>query len=44
MFGVRGSGFLGERFGEMLLDAWADGRSALRVPLPDAPVLATSAP
>jgi hypothetical protein len=42
VFGVRGSGFLGDRFADALLDAWAQGRSALRVPLPDAPVLAGS--
>ena len=43
VFGVRASGFLGERFGDALLDAWEQGRSALLVPLPDAPVLAGSA-
>ncbi len=43
VFGVRGSGFLGDRLGELLLDAWARGGSALRVPLPDAAVLAGSA-
>jgi Iron-containing redox enzyme len=43
VFGVRGSGFLGDRFADVLLDAWAHGRSALRVPLPDAPALVGSA-
>lgn len=36
VFGVRGGALLGERFGAALLDAWAAGRSSLRVPLPDA--------
>jgi hypothetical protein len=42
VFGVRASGFLGDRFAEELLGAWTQGRTALRVPLPDAPVLAGS--
>jgi hypothetical protein len=42
VFGIRGSGFLGERFGDQLLDAWEQGRPTLRVPLPDAPALAGS--
>ena len=40
--GIRGSGMLGERFGTMLLDAWAARRPSLRVPLPDAPQPAAS--
>ena len=43
VFGIRGSGFLGDRFGDLLLDAWAQGRPTLRLPLPDAPELAGSA-
>jgi hypothetical protein len=42
VFGIRGSGFLGDRFGDQLLDAWEQGRPTLRVPLPDAPALAGS--
>ena len=42
VFGVRGSGFLGDRFGDLVLDAWAGGRSSLRTPLPDAPELVGS--
>ena len=42
VFGIRGSGFLGERFGDQLLDAWEQGRPTLRIPLPDAPALAGS--
>jgi len=42
VFGIRGSGFLGERFGDQLLDAWEQGRPTLRTPLPDAPALAGS--
>ena len=42
VFGVRGSGFLGDRFGDLVLDAWAGGRSSLRTPLPDAPRLVGS--
>jgi heme oxygenase-like protein len=38
VFGVRGSSLLADRFGDALLAAWADGRSGLRVPLPDAPL------
>jgi hypothetical protein len=34
VLGVRASTFLGDRFGEMLLDAWERGRSALRTPEP----------
>ncbi len=37
VLGIRGSGFLGDRFADTLLDAWAHGRSALRVPLPGPP-------
>ncbi len=39
VLGIRGSGFLGDRFADVLLGAWAQGSSALRVPLPDAPAL-----
>ena len=42
VFGVRGSGFLGDRFGDLVLDAWAGGRPSLRTPLPDAPELVGS--
>jgi hypothetical protein len=35
VFGVRASSFLADRFGDALLHAWTQGRSALRVPLPD---------
>ena len=37
VFGIRGSGFLGDRFGDVVLDAWSSGRSSLLAPLPDAP-------
>jgi heme oxygenase-like protein len=43
VFGVRGSAFLGDRFGDLLLDAWTSGRSALRAPLDDAPALVGTA-
>jgi hypothetical protein len=43
LFGIRGSGFLGNRLADVLLDGWEHGRSTLRVPLPDAPVLTGSA-
>ena len=43
LFGIRGSGFLGNRLADLLLDGWEHGRSTLRVPLPDAPVLMESA-
>ncbi|MFF1379772.1 iron-containing redox enzyme family protein [Streptomyces sp. NPDC058308] len=36
-FGVHATGFLEDRLGERLLDAWRRGRSALRIPLADAP-------
>ncbi|MFH8606957.1 iron-containing redox enzyme family protein [Streptomyces sp. NPDC018029] len=36
-FGVRATGFLEDRLGARLLDAWRRGSSALRVPLPDSP-------
>jgi hypothetical protein len=39
VFGVRASGLLADRFGDLLLERWADGRSALCHPLPDAPEL-----
>jgi hypothetical protein len=44
VLGIRGSGFLGDRFADTLLDAWAHGRSALRVTLPDPPALPGSPP
>ncbi len=44
VLGIRGSGFLGDRFADVLLGAWAQGSSALRVPLPDAPALPGSPP
>ena len=37
VFGVRASGFLGDRLGTAMLDAWTAGRSSLRTPLPDGP-------
>jgi len=43
VFGIRASGLLADRLSALLLDCWAEGRSALRVPLPDAPVLIGSA-
>jgi hypothetical protein len=43
VFGIRGSVFLGDRFGDLLLDAWTRGLPSLRSPLPDAPVLVGSA-
>ena len=43
LFGIRSSGFLGDRLADLLLDGWEHGRSTLRVPLPDAPVLMESA-
>jgi hypothetical protein len=42
VFGIRASGFLADRLGTLLLERWAEGRSALRRPLPDAPALAGS--
>jgi len=42
VFGVRGSGFLADRLGDVLLDGWARGRPTLRTPLPDAPALVGS--
>ncbi|MDT7651656.1 MAG: hypothetical protein QOI36_3062 [Pseudonocardiales bacterium] len=43
VFGIRASGFLAERFGDLLLERWAEGRSALRHPLPDAPPIRPAA-
>ena len=43
LFGIRGSRFLRNRLADLLLDGWEHGRSTLRVPLPDAPVLMESA-
>jgi hypothetical protein len=43
VFGIRGSTFLADRLGDVLLDAWTDGRPTLRAPLPDAPALVGSA-
>jgi hypothetical protein len=37
VFGIRGSGFLADRFGERVLACWSEGRSSLLHPLPDAP-------
>jgi hypothetical protein len=37
VFGIRASGFLGDRFGERVLACWADDRPSLLRPLPDAP-------
>ena len=42
VFGIRGSGLLGDRFADLVLDAWTHGRSSLRTPLPDAPALVGS--
>jgi hypothetical protein len=42
VLGIRGSGFLGDRFAGLVLDAWTDGRSSLRSPLSDAPDLVGS--
>jgi hypothetical protein len=35
VFGIRGSGYLGDRFADQVLDAWTSGRSSLLQPLPD---------
>ncbi len=43
VFGIRSSGLLADRFSALLLGSWEQGRSALRVPLSDAPVLVASA-
>jgi hypothetical protein len=37
VFGIRASGLLADRFGDLLLERWAEDRSALCHPLPDAP-------
>jgi len=37
VFGIRGSGFLADRFADRVLRCWEDGRSSLLRPLPDAP-------
>jgi hypothetical protein len=39
VFGIRASGFLADRLGDLLLARWSQGRSALRHPLGDAPEL-----
>jgi Iron-containing redox enzyme len=43
VFGIRGSTFLADRLGDLLLDAWTSDRPTLRIPLPDAPALVGSA-
>jgi hypothetical protein len=43
VFGIRGSGFLADRLGDQLLDAWAHDRPTLHTPLPDAPAVVGSA-
>ena len=43
VFGIRASGLLADRLAELLLARWARGRSALRIALPDAPALVSSA-
>ena len=43
VFGIRGSLFLGDRFGDLLMNAWTRDLPTLRTPLPDAPALALSA-
>ncbi|MGI8723604.1 MAG: iron-containing redox enzyme family protein [Geodermatophilaceae bacterium] len=43
VFGVRASVLLADRLSALLLDRWVQGRSALRIPLPDAPALVGSA-
>jgi hypothetical protein len=40
VFGIRASGFLADRFGDRVLGCWAEGRSSLLRPLPDAPASA----
>jgi hypothetical protein len=42
VFGIRGSTFLADRLGDLLLDAWTAGRSSLLAPLDDAPALVGS--
>lgn len=37
VFGIQASTLLADRLGDLLLESWAQGRSALRHPLPDAP-------
>jgi len=44
VFGIRASGLLADRLSALLLQSWAAGRSALRCPLADAPVLVGSTP
>jgi Iron-containing redox enzyme len=36
-FGIQATGLLEDRLGVLLLNAWRDGRSALRIPLPTTP-------
>jgi hypothetical protein len=43
VFGIRGSGVLADRLGDLLLDSWSADRPTLREPLDDAPALAGSA-
>jgi heme oxygenase-like protein len=38
VFGIRASGYLGDRFGRWLLDRWAEDRPSLRTALADAPM------
>jgi hypothetical protein len=42
VFGIRGSAFLGDRFADLVLDAWTGGRPSLLIPHPDAPALVGS--
>ncbi len=44
VFGIRASVLLADRLSALLFGNWARNRSALRVPLPDAPVLVGSTP
>jgi hypothetical protein len=37
VFGIQASALLGNRLSDLLLRRWAEGRSTLRHPLPDAP-------
>jgi len=43
VFGIRASGLLADRMSALLLTRWAQGCSALRVPLPGAPAMVSSA-
>jgi hypothetical protein len=44
VFGIRASGLLADRFGDMVLDSWEAGTSSLRHPLADAPAPAAATP